>query len=442
MTGEADRQDGLAVVGVFLGVLALLGAVVAVGFGMRAVDEADNGTTGVAASAMVPVTLSEFTISPSTIEATAGGMLDVTNDGTVAHSFAVKGTDVTTADIAPGTTEMLDLSTLAAGDYTVVCAVAGHEAAGMTGTLHIGAGGTGTASPSGGTMTAAEMDEAMKARTASFPATTAGTGAVDLAPKVLADGTKEFALTASVFDWEIEPGTTVEAWGYNEMVPGPTIRVEVGDKVKVVLHNELPESTVIHWHGLCVPNAMDGVPDITQPPVKPGETFTYSFVAREMQVGMYHSHHDAAKQVTNGLLGAIYVGHLPLPAGTPTPTVDVPMVLNDAGTIGFSLNGKSFPATAPVVAKQGDWIKVDYMNEGLMIHPMHLHGMPQLVIAQDGYPLATPQLQDTVLVAPGQRISVLVHATEEGAWAWHCHILTHAEREDGMFGMVTALVVS
>ena len=155
---------------------------------------------------------------------------------------------------------------------------------------------------------------------------------------------------------------------------------------------------------------------------------------------MYHSHHNAQVQVPNGLLGAFYVGDMPLPAGTPKPVMTVPMILNDAGTIGYSLNGKSFPATAPIVAKQGDWVKVDYMNEGLQIHPMHLHGMPQLVIAKDGYP-QTPHLEDTVLVAPGERVSVLVHVTEPGTWAWHCHILPHAEKETGMFGMVTALIV-
>jgi len=240
---------------------------------------------------------------------------------------------------------------------------------------------------------------------------------------------------------KLEPGKVVQAWGYNKQVPGPTIRVDVGDKVAIVVHNELPEYTALHPHGFIVPNAMDGVPDITQPAIKPGESFTYTFTVREPMVGMYHSHFDAQVQVPNGLLGAFYAGHMPLPAGTPSPVVDAPMVLNDAGVIGFSLNGKSFPATEPFVAKVGDWIKVDYMNEGVQIHPMHLHGMPQLVIAKDGHPLATPQLEDTVTVAPGERVSVLIHATEAGTWAWHCHILNHAEREDGMFGMVTALVV-
>ena len=118
------------------------------------------------------------------------------------------------------------------------------------------------------------------------------------------------------------------------------------------------------------------------------------------------------------------------------------MMLNDSGTIGLSLNGKSFPATAPVVAKQGDWVEVPYLNEGAMAHPMHLHGMAQLVIAKDGYPVPQPYQADTIMVGPGERYTVLIHATEVGTWAWHCHILSHSERADGMFGMVTALIVT
>jgi FtsP/CotA-like multicopper oxidase with cupredoxin domain len=117
------------------------------------------------------------------------------------------------------------------------------------------------------------------------------------------------------------------------------------------------------------------------------------------------------------------------------------MMLDDSGVISYALNGKSFPATAPIVAAQGEWIEVHYLNEGTQIHPMHLHGMPQLVIAKDGYPVANPQQEDTVTVAPGERYTVLVHATEPGTWVWHCHILPHAESSNGMFGMVTALVV-
>lgn len=147
-------------------------------------------------------------------------------------------------------------------------------------------------------------DAMMAARTKSFPAKTAGVGGQLLAPTVLADGTKQFDLTARVIKWEMEPGRIVDALAYNGAVPGPTLKVAVGDKLRIVLHNELPSSTAIHFHGVRVPNAMDGVPDITQPPVKPGTTFTYAFTATEPAVGMYHSHDDAQIQVPAGLAGA------------------------------------------------------------------------------------------------------------------------------------------
>lgn len=443
-----NRIDGLALVGIAIACVALLAAVFGVSLSFGKVDDARRiaAIAGVATET-VPVTVSEFKIEPSTVTVGAGGRLQITNGGSTQHNLAVKGTALHTAMIDPAKTATLDLASLAAGDYTIICEVPGHEGSGMTGTLHIGAAGTAETVMPGGAMpgmshgtSAEQMDAIMAARTKAFPAATKGVGAADLAPKVLADGTKEFDLTTSQVDWEVEPGKIVKAMAYNGIVPGPTLRVEPGDHVRVVLHNKMDQSTVIHFHGIDVPNAMDGVPDITQPPVKPGETFTYDFTPKVPMVGLYHSHHNGQVQVPDGLFGAFYVGHMTLPAGTPKLAQDFPMILNDAGTIGFSLNGKSFPATAPVVAKLGDWIKVDYMNEGLMIHPMHLHGVPQLVIAKDGYP-QVPHLEDTILVAPGERFSVLIHATAPGVWAWHCHILTHAEREDGMFGMVTALVV-
>ncbi len=295
--------------------------------------------------------------------------------------------------------------------------------------------------PSSAPTTVDQMDTAMAGPTKAFPARTAGLGAQLMAPTVLSDGTKEFDLTAAVTPWEVSPGKVVQAWTYNGTVPGPTIRVNVGDKVRIVLTNRLPQSTVLHLHGIRVPNAMDGVPDITQPPIKPGQSFTYAFTANDVAVGMYHSHDFAMHQVSDGLAGAFLVGHEPLPAGV-TVTQEVPIMLNDGGVIGLSLNGKSFPATSPITARLGDYLLVDYMNEGQMIHPMHLHGMPQLVIAKDGYALASPQMADTVTVAPGERYTVLVHADMPGIWAWHCHILSHAESDTGMLGMVTALIVT
>jgi FtsP/CotA-like multicopper oxidase with cupredoxin domain len=290
-------------------------------------------------------------------------------------------------------------------------------------------------------MSAADMDEVMAAVTKKFPAQTAGTGAQELAPTVLADGTKEFGITVSQVSWETEPGKFVDAMAYNGTVPGPTLRVEPGDHFRIVVKNEMDESTAVHIHGIELPNAMDGVPDITQPPIRPGGSFVYEMTAQSTPaVGMYHSHHNAAEQVPNGLAGAFLIGHVATP-GVTVASEQV-MMLNDAGAIGFSLNGKSFPATAPVAVHLGDWVLVHYLNEGVVAHPMHLHGLPQLVVAKDGFALAEPYQADTVNVAPGERYSVLVHATVPGTWAWHCHILPHAERSTGMFGMVTAMVVS
>lgn len=284
------------------------------------------------------------------------------------------------------------------------------------------------------------MDATMRARTKAFPAKTEGVGGQRLAPVVLPDGTKEFRLVTKIVKWEVEPGKVVDAWTYNGTVPGPTIKVAVGDKVRVVVRNELPESTAVHFHGVRVPNAMDGVPDITQDPIVPGSTFTYAFTAERIAVGMYHSHHNAQTQVPNGLAGAFLIGDMPVPAGVRVAQ-ELPMMLDDSGAVGLAINGKSFPATAPVVAKLGEWVEVHYLNEGAMAHPMHLHGLDQLVIAKDGYPLPEPYYADTVLVSPGERYTVLARADLKGVWAWHCHILSHAENATGMFGMVTAMVV-
>jgi len=285
-----------------------------------------------------------------------------------------------------------------------------------------------------------EMDRVMTESVTAYPAETEGVGGADLEPTILADGTKQFDLTAEIVDWEVEPGKIVKAWTYNGTVPAPTIRLEIGDRVRVVLQNDLPISTDIHWHGIKVPFDQDGVAPLTQPFVEPGDEYVYEFTADHLAVGMYHPHNSGFEAVPNGLLGAIIVGDLPLPGGV-VPDQELSMVLNDAGTIGFALNGKSFPATAPIVAKEGETVLVHYMNEGLTAHPMHLHRNDQLVVAKDGFPLDSPYLADTVNVAPGERYSVLIKAEEKGTWAWHCHILTHAERDTGMFGMVTTMIV-
>jgi FtsP/CotA-like multicopper oxidase with cupredoxin domain len=258
-------------------------------------------------------------------------------------------------------------------------------------------------------------------------------------PFTLDGDTKVFEITCKQVQWETAPGKTAPAMAYNGVVPGPEIRVTEGDKIRLVVRNEMSESTSIHCHGVIVPNNMDGVPYITQDPIKPGGTFTYEFVARNPGSHMYHSHHNAAEQVTKGLLGPFIIEPKDK-SKQPAFDKEYTIILNDTG-VGLTLNGKSFPATAPLTAKMGQKLLVRFMNEGLLDHPMHLHGLPMLRVANDGWPIPQPYLEDTVNIAPGQRKDVIIDCTEPGVWAFHCHILTHAESRHGMFGMVTALII-
>lgn len=283
-----------------------------------------------------------------------------------------------------------------------------------------------------------EMDRLHEEGVAAFPAATKGLGGQPLEYELDGD-VKVFNLTCSVIQWEVEPGKFVEAWAFNGVVPGPEIRVTESDAVRINVTNNLNESTGIHWHGLILPNSMDGVPFLTQPPIKRGDTFTYEFDAKPIGTHMYHSHHNAAKQVSLGMLGAFIV-EPPDPATRPAFDREFTIVLND-GPHGFTINGKGFPATQPLVCKKDDKVLIRYMNEGMVNHPMHLHGMPQLVVAKDGYLQPQPWMCDTLNVAPGERWDVIVDASELGAWAFHCHILTHAESAHGMFGMVTVFIV-
>ncbi|HEX2765079.1 MAG TPA: multicopper oxidase domain-containing protein [Candidatus Limnocylindria bacterium] len=388
----------------------------------------------------ITITAFDLGFEPKMVHVDAPGTYTVTfvNDGGTFH-------DVTFAD---GTVIGAEGHESATGEVTVppegmtfICSVPGHADAGMTGEIMVAvAGGSGAPEPSAGaTMTAEQMRDVDAAVTAQFPAETEGRGNQVLEPEILPDGTKQWELTASVIEWETEPGKVMEAYAYNGMVPGPQLRAEVGDRVRIILHNELPEPTTIHSHGLFVPPEMDGVPVISQPAVMPGESFTYEYTLRNAGSHMYHSHFMAEHQVPMGLLGAFVVTD-PDDGEFVETDVDYAMILND-GPLGFTINGKGFPATEPLVLGQGQTIRIRYMNEGLQIHPMHLHGIPQLVVAKDGWTLPQPHYEDTVLVAPGERIDVIVEATEVGTWAFHCHVLTHAESPNGMFGMVTAMIV-
>jgi manganese oxidase len=455
-----DRRDSAFAIAIAIALLAMVAAVVAVAMGWRAVDESrsgEGGGSGEAAATSASVSLTEYAITDATVG--AGGSLDVLNEGAIVHNLFVEGSELRTADLASGAEETLELVGLEAGSYTIYCNIAGHREAGMEATLTVTEGATAGGGTDSGGGEAAHEDMDYEAMTASmldsmsqFPAETEGVGNQPLEPtEALADGTKVYDLTAAITPWELEPGKVVDAWTYNGMVPGPTIRVAIGEKIQIRLKNELPIATDLHMHGLNVDLASDGVAPYTQDVIEPGDTYTYEYVADEQAVAMYHPHFHSQIGMPNGMFGAILVGDVRLPRGQTVGLEQVPadlqiaqelpMVVNDSGVIGFSLNGKSFPATAPLVAKTGDWVLIHYYNEGNQAHPMHIHQFDQIVVAKDGYPLDFPYTADVVNVAPGERYSVLVQLDKAGVWVWHCHILPHVENEERMFGMVTAIVV-
>lgn len=395
--------------------------------------------------------LTEFRIDGD-LEIPAGDVqIELINTGAALHNLVMED-GPSSVDLNSGETTTLDIGQLDPGVYTIFCDIAGHRDAGMEAQLVVGDPDPEMSAQGHDDMTPEQMDQMMIESMLAFPAETAGEGNTPLEPtNIKADGTKVFDLTASIIEWEVSPGEFVEAWSYNGQVPGPWIRLDVGDSVEINVTNETPLSTDVHWHGVSTPNSMDGVSPFTQDPIAPGETFTYSFDAERPSIGMYHAHFHSQISVPNGMFAPFTIGDTPLPRGETVsgveipadldPVREIPMVLNDAGTIGLSLNGKSFPATEPYVVSEGDWVVYHYYNEGLQVHPMHQHQFPQLVFAKDGIPLDHPYWADTVNVAPGERYSVLVHADRVGTWVWHCHILTHVENDEGMFGMVTALIV-
>ena len=435
---------GVAIAALFVAIASMTG------LGDKSSSTSTDSGTG---PTVVDVQLTEFAITPAAIVVPPGAViLRITNNGSMVHNLSVPSLAKKTLDINPGATESLILGTLPEGVMDVLCEIAGHAGSGMVGTLTVtsGTAPTDTTATDGlhGFANWQEMDQAMEVRAKAFPAETMGEkGGQHFEPVVEADGTKVFNITVKEVDWEVEPGKIVKAMTYNGTVPGPEIHVNVGDKVRIVVTNELSESTSVHFHGIRVPNKYDGVDPYTQKPIMPGETFTYEWTTVEPAVGIYHSHHDAQVQIPDGLFGTFLVGEMPIPdvlvaKGYTQIDKEVSMTLNDSGVIGLSLNGKSFPATDPYTLRLGQVMMVHYQNEGLMGHPMHMHQPVGWIIAKDGVPLLVPQPADTIWVAPGERYTVLYKATDLGVWAWHCHILSHAEGPQGMFGMVTALIVT
>lgn len=272
-------------------------------------------------------------------------------------------------------------------------------------------------------------------------------GAQPIEPR-LEGGVKVFDFELSQIGWNILSDQRVDAYAVNRQVPGPTVRVTVGDRVRFNVKNNLSESTTLHWHGMILPNNMDGPAYITQAPIEPGGSFTYEFTTRQTGTYFYHSHKDSDRQQGVGLYGALIIDPKTPPAnpgydqeytiqlqewlkreGLTYPA----MIMEGALPNFFTINGKAYPNTDTIRMRVGQRVLLRFIgSNNNFIHPMHVHGGPFEVVARDGETIQPSArfLADTVNVGPGQRYDVVWIAREPGRWLIHCHIPHHIKNNN------------
>jgi len=254
-------------------------------------------------------------------------------------------------------------------------------------------------------------------------------------------------LIAEVVDHEFAPGLRGPCWGYNGSTPGPTIEVIEGDRLRLYVTNRLLEPTTVHWHGIILPNGMDGVSGLTQKPIMPGETFVYEFSVQEPGTYMYHPHFDEMTQIALGMTG-MFIVHPKRPRGpqvdrdyalmTHEWRIDVgskrpnPNEMTDFNVLTF--NSKAFPGTEPLLVGRGERVRIRLGNLSPMEHhPIHIHGVHFKITATDGgyIPESAQWPENTVLVPVGSTRTIEFVAKEAGDWAMHCHMTHHVMMQMG-----------
>ncbi len=266
-------------------------------------------------------------------------------------------------------------------------------------------------------------------------------------PWKLVDGVKVFHLIAQEVQHEFAPGIKATCWGYNGRVHGPTIEAVEGDRVRIYVTNQLPEPTSVHWHGVLMPNGMDGVAGLNQVAIQPGETFKYEFTLRQHGTQMYHPHHDEMTQMALGMMGlfiihprkrieprvdrdfAFMLSEWKIVPGTSRPD---PNEMTDFNILTF--NARCFPGTDPLVVRTGERVRMRFGNLSAMDHhPIHLHGYQFRIVETDGgqIPESAQQHETTALVQVGSTKTVEFVANAPGDWALHCHMTHHVMNQMG-----------
>ncbi len=254
-------------------------------------------------------------------------------------------------------------------------------------------------------------------------------------PWKMVGGVKEFHLLAEPVKREFAKGMVINCWGYNGQSPGPTIEAVEGDRVRILVTNKLPEPTSVHWHGVILPNGMDGVGGLTQPHIKPGETYAYEFTLKQHGTQMYHPHSDEMVQMALGMEGffiihprkpdrridrdfCIFLQEWAVAPGSATPN---PNVMTDFNL--FTFNSRIYPGTAPLVIKRNQRVRIRFANLSMDSHPIHFHGHTWWITGTDGgsIPKSAWIPETTVNVAPGTTRDVEFVADNPGDWPLHCH---------------------
>ena len=263
-------------------------------------------------------------------------------------------------------------------------------------------------------------------------------------------GVKEFHLIAEPVKQELMPGKVIDLWGYNGSAPGPTIQVNQGDRVRIIVDNHLPEPTSMHWHGFEIPFAMDGAPGSSQDPIAPGGRFVYEFTLHQAGTFFYHSH--MAMQEMMGMIGA-FIMH-PKEAYEPAVDQDFALILQEYAVLPnnpvpnsmnmefnwLTLNGKSGPATTPILVRLNDRVRLRFINLGMDHHPIHLHGHTFVITGSEAgrQPQAAWGPKNTALVGVAEACDVEFVANNPGDWMIHCHLPHHMMNQmSSMVGPMT-----
>lgn len=259
-------------------------------------------------------------------------------------------------------------------------------------------------------------------------------------PWRMKDGWKEFHLVAEPVKREFAPGMVVNLWGYNGQSPGPTIEAVEGDKVRIFVTNKLPEHTTVHWHGMLVPNGMDGVGGLTQPHIPPGKTFVYEFTLTKSGTFMYHPHSDEMVQMAMGMMGMIVVHPrdaayartnrdfvLVMASYDVTPGTSLPNVMEMTDFNMWTWNSRVFPGIDPLPVALNDRVRIRIGNLTMTNHPMHLHGHAFHVTQTDGgWIPETARFPEATADVPVGTIRALEFVADApGDWAFHCHKSHH-----------------